>query len=586
MKTLKISKDLALPIEAVTEKLAFLGRTGSGKTYAAQKVAEEMHAAGAQFVVIDPVGVWMGLRLAADGKSPGLPIPVLGGLRGDIPLEATAGALIADLVVDRGVSMVLDVSQFESDADKARFAQAFADRFYFRKKAAPSAIHVFIEECQEFVPQNHQRGDERMLHAFTRLVKIGRNFGIGVSLISQRPQEVNKKVLNLTELLFCFQLTGPQERKTIEGWIAEKGLDADIAGELPKLKVGHPHVWSPSWLEISKVIAIDRKTTADVSSTPKVGAAAVARDLSPIDLDRLRKDMAATIEKAKAEDPRVLRQRIAELEREARNKSTNKIPAARQKTVEVPAVSAALVARLEAAIRKADAAIERLGKVKDGTQEAINAIVGAAKPIADELKALRVGRTPEQRLLAAVTPRLERMPDGELARRTAATERVLRERRSASGPGDPGLPKGERAVLTAIAQHPDGVTREQLTILTGYKRSTRDAYVQRLRERGHLVDGERITATQAGVDALGADFEPLPTGDALREHWLRRLPEGERLVLQVLVGAYPKTVEREAISEATGYKRSTRDAYLQRLGARRLVTSDRDGVRAAEALFG
>jgi hypothetical protein len=90
----------------------------------------------------------------------------------------------------------LDVSQFESDADKARFARAFSDRFFFRKKAAPSAVHVFIEECQEFAPQNPQREEAAMLHAFTRLVKIGRNFGIGVSLLSQRPQEVNKKVLS------------------------------------------------------------------------------------------------------------------------------------------------------------------------------------------------------------------------------------------------------------------------------------------------------------------------------------------------------------------------------------------------------
>src|SRR5438105_460641 len=120
MKKLEIAEDFALPIEAVTESIALLGRKGSGKTYAAQKLAEEMHRLRAQFVVVDPVGVWYGLRLAADGKAPGLPIPVLGGLHGDIPLEPTGGALIANLIVDRGASVVLDVSQFESDADKAR----------------------------------------------------------------------------------------------------------------------------------------------------------------------------------------------------------------------------------------------------------------------------------------------------------------------------------------------------------------------------------------------------------------------------------------------------------------------------------
>lgn len=218
--------------------------------------------------------------------------------------------------------MILDVSQFESDAAKARFAHDFADRFFFRKKSAPSAVHVFIDEAQEFVPQNPQREEGRMLHAFTRLLKLGRNFGIGASMLSQRPQEVNKKALNLAEVLFAFQLTGPQERKTIDGWIADKGIDGeDIAAELPKLERG-PHVWSPAWLKISRVVRIAQRWTFDASSTPKVGKVAAASELAPIDLERLREDMAATIERAKADDPRELRRRIAELEKALRGRPT------------------------------------------------------------------------------------------------------------------------------------------------------------------------------------------------------------------------------------------------------------------------
>lgn len=184
-RTLKLAKDLILPLDAVTQKLAWLGVTGSGKTYGASKLAELFWQAGAQFLVLDPVGVWYGLRLAKDGKTPSdLTVPIFGGLHGDVPLEPTAGALIANLVVDKTLSAVLDVSQFESDTDKARFARDFADRFFFRKKAAPSAVHVFLEEVQEFVPQNPQKGEERMLHAFVRLQKLGRNFGIGASYVS------------------------------------------------------------------------------------------------------------------------------------------------------------------------------------------------------------------------------------------------------------------------------------------------------------------------------------------------------------------------------------------------------------------
>ena len=40
MTKLRISTDLALPLDAVTQKLGFMGRTGSGKSYAATKTAD------------------------------------------------------------------------------------------------------------------------------------------------------------------------------------------------------------------------------------------------------------------------------------------------------------------------------------------------------------------------------------------------------------------------------------------------------------------------------------------------------------------------------------------------------------------
>lgn len=148
------------------------------------------------------------------------------------------------------------------------------------------------------------------------------------------------------------------------------------------------------------------------------------------------------------------------------------------------------------------------------------------------------------------------------------------------------LPKGERLCLIAIAQHENGVTRQQLTVLTGYKRSTRDAYLQRLREKQMTADqGGRIIATRSGVDILGDDYDPLPKGEDLQRHVLDTLPKGERDVLAVLIPAYPESVDRDTISDATGYKRSTRDAYIQRLSTRELVAADRGMVRASEDLF-
>jgi hypothetical protein len=49
---------------------------------------------------------------------------------------------------------------------------------------------------------------------------------------------------------------------------------------------------------------------------------------------------------------------------------------------------------------------------------------------------------------------------------------------------------------------------------------------------------------------------------------LSGLPEAKRRILEFLIRHHPHAVERPQIDAATNYQRSSRDAYLQRLGAR------------------
>jgi hypothetical protein len=571
-KSLKISDGLSLPVDAVTQAVGWLGRRGSGKTYGATKLAELLQSANAQFVAIDPVGVWWGLRLAANGKDAGLDIPIFGGLHGDIPLEATAGTMLADVIVDRGISAVLDVSQFEADVDRTRFATDFAARFFHRKKSVQSAVHVFVEEAQEFIPQNIQRGEEKMLHAWQRMIRLGRNFGIGVSLISQRPQDVNKKALNQTECLFCFQLTGPQERKAVEDWVSDKGLKDDLGRILPELRQGHAHVWSPVWLEINREVFIDEKWTFPAGSTPKVGARPVeTRPLAPIEMEKLRTDMAATIERAKADDPKALRAELAKVKAELQRLNNAK-PVTETKVVKEPIITDAQMKEFTSAVKL----MESAGKER----------IAAAEELASSGRELiqKAGEFAQAMARATNAPR----PAPVAIRPTVARPAQRIDRKDvAAGDASERLPIGERKILTACAQYPEGVTREQLTVLTGYKRSSRDAYIQRLREKGFVdLGGAELVATVAGVAALG-DFEPLPVGDSLREFWLAKLPIGERAILEQLVASYPQGVDRKALSESTGYQRSSRDAYLQRMNAKRLIQIvGRGEVKAADELFG
>src|SRR5947209_1734099 len=109
-KTLKLGRGLALPLDVVTEATGIVATRGAGKSSTGAVLVEEALAAGVPTVVIDWTGVFWGLRSNVGGDGPGLSIYVLGGPHGDVPLEASAGRLIADLVVDSGHSFVLDLS--------------------------------------------------------------------------------------------------------------------------------------------------------------------------------------------------------------------------------------------------------------------------------------------------------------------------------------------------------------------------------------------------------------------------------------------------------------------------------------------
>lgn len=620
---MKISKDLNLPKNALTQKLGWIGTSGGGKTYAAMKLAECFWDAKAQFIVLDPVGVWYGLRLAKGGKKPSdINIPVLGGLHGDIPLEATSGALIADLVVDKHISAILDVSQFESDADKARFATAFADRFFFRKKASPSAVHLFIEECQEFVPQNPQREENRMLHAFTRMQKIGRNFGIGTSLITQRPQEVSKRALNLAGTLFVFRTTGSHERKAIEIWMQDKSIESkEILADMPKFDTGVPYVWSPEWLKISRKVHIAEKRTFDASATPEVGARAVRRELAPIDLERIKTDMAATIEKAKADDPKLLRAEIARLTREREQERLHPLKVA-VPVKDTPMgvsqwrdygkkygywefferqINQAAGKQWEEVVKAWKNYATRLLAVLASTGLAVKNVETKQGELLDKIPVPTIttptgwmtpsNLEPAEKLTTTYTPGKEKSPVLSYATMSRPMPDGEAFGLPGLGDGDAVLKAGARKMLAVIvARHPMRMTKSQFATLSGMspKSSTFQQYLSALRRNGLISSQNGIyTATDKGIAECG-DTKPTPQSpDELRTMWRGSLKAGAAKLLGILIdqNRIPLTKDNLAQMATMSMTSSTFEQYVSVLNRNGLIEKVDGGLVAAEIFY-
>lgn len=571
---LHISPQLSFPLQAATETFGILAVKRSGKSNAAVVMAESMFDAGIPWVAIDPKGDWWGLRSSGDGKGPGLPILVFGGDHADIPLEPTAGKLMADLIATKHLTCVLDVSTM-TKADTRRFLTDFATSLY-RLNREP--LHVFCEEADEYIPQRFTNEAAKMVGAFENLVKRGGFRGIGVTLITQRSASLNKDVTTQIGTLIALRTTGPQDRKVIEDWTKHHQTGAEAVGTLATLKNGEAWVFSPEFLDRLVRIKFRRRRTFDSGETPKVGQKRREPvNLADVDLDDIRAQMADTIERAKDNDPAELRKRIRHLEGElaaAANSAPNpehfieyRIP---KELLDGFIATRDAVSDLGFLVEdKVTSVTKALAQIPDGPVK-----VGPPDKPTMTTNAILNGEAPPAE--AAFTE-----PRGSVRMVKAPT-----------GTAPEGIGTSHRKILDALAWlesvgliDPD---RKQVGYLAGYTASggTFQKYVSTMATADLITYPRKgtVALTDAGR-ALAAKPEAPLTDAALQQAFYDRLPTPLAKILAHLVHLYPAGIAREPLGEATGYEASggTFQKYISTLSSLGLVDYPERGYVAASA---
>lgn len=279
-------RNFVVPDRAIEKHLAILGKTGSGKTTLARATVERVFARGERACILDPTGVWWGIRMKASGRVPsGLDVVIIGGRHADLPLAPDAGERIAAIVGTSSSSVVLDTSLL-SVGGRTRFFTDFANALLRENRGT---LHVVVDEAHLFAPQGRVADPQsaNMVHAANNLVSLGRARGLRITLISQRPAKLHKDSLTQVETLVTLRLIAPQDRKAVEDWIggqADKKEGAAIVASLPSLGTGEGWIWSPE-IELLEHVAFKRPKTFD-SSRP--GADEEVAELVPIDVAALR----------------------------------------------------------------------------------------------------------------------------------------------------------------------------------------------------------------------------------------------------------------------------------------------------------
>lgn len=555
---LNIADNLTIDLLRLVDSRALIqGNSGGGKSWLLRLIAEQS-AGYVQTIILDPEGEFATLREKHDF--------LLVGSGGEIPCEVRSASLLARKLLELRASAVIDLYELKLH-ERRRFVRLFLEALMSLPKTSWHPTLIMLDEAHLFCPER-SAGESESTQAVIDLMSQGRKRSYAGILATQRLSKLHKDAEAETNNVFIGRSWLDVDQKRAGALL---GMDGNARQQLRDLEPGEFMAFGPAL----SVNGISRFRSAAVqTSHPKAGQRHRLTPPKPSEaVRRIVADLADLPQQADAEVKNFddAKKRITELERalKARPKDTQiKI---QEKRVEVPVLKNGQLERVEKIIDRAD----KLGhRIAQEAKDLRIAVMPAMQPVKNDTR---------------IIPKI--IPTANTSRQNAPSQparpQPQRERVSVvSIPFEGTLPIGERKVLSALIQYPAGLYRQQLTVLTGYKRSSRDAYLQRLREKGFVsTDGDRCLATDVGVAAL-PDAEPLPTGEALQAYWLVRLPIGERAILERLIDRRGEPIPRDELSEVTGYQRSSRDAYLQRLSAKELVENvGRGEVRAVAQLF-
>lgn len=528
---------IQFPDTIISQHTAVLGKTGSGKTNSCKLIVEQVAGDGGRVCILDPIKSdhW-GLTLARNGKSPGLPFDVLGGPFDHVPLHPTAGAAIAELVANGSLPLsIIDMADFPPGG-LAEFFVHFAPVLLRKMRGT---LHLVLEEAHEFAPKERSGiGNENMLiHWAKKLATAGRSKGVRLVVATQRTQSLHNAVLGSCETLIAHRLTSPADQKPVVDWLksnTDKTTATEVANSLASLKRGE------CWICSGEAQLFERRTmplcsTFDNSATPTGDEPHHQVKPAPVDQERLRKIIGEAVTEAEANDPKKLKAKVAELERQLAAPAKVQAPVIDQAAID-RAVGLAIAARdreWQAAVARYQhdvrAEIARLSHVPFAPPGEVVLASNGNYAIA----AFSIRETP------------------------TAPQRAPSPPPPPASPGTAELSGMERALLTVLAQQPQGLSKTAAVVYAGYKpsgdvstawsRFAREGWISR------LSDGIRIT--DAGRAALGS-YTPLPLGQELRQHWLGKVSQLEASLLTVLFEAYPHELTKTEAVERAGYRPS------------------------------
>jgi hypothetical protein len=553
--------ELDLPV-LVDTRLLIQANSGGGKSWLLRLIAER---AGIQTIVLDNEGEFASLREMVD--------VLLVGAGGELPANPRHAALLARRLLEYKVSAVVDLYELKL-SDRRRFVKLFLESLIHLPRELWRPTLVILDEAHLYCPERGS-GEAESTEAVISLMSQGRKRGFAGIIATQRLSKLHKDAAAEANNVIIGRtwLDADQVR-------AGDALGLSKADRLKLRDVGQGefYAFGPA---LGQPGVVHFRSDQVRTTHPRPGqrhlltAPAPSRAIRGVlgkfaDLPQEAEDEIRAFDAA--------RRRIAELDRQIKLlKGASGARQSDQVAVE-RAVKSAVERERVAWQRKWEQGRARLHQMTV-TLVATGQSLGKAKELLKETEREWLN-TPA--VVSASSSSRNHQPERT---NEPANDRVA----SGENLDEPlKLAAGERRILTALAQYPEGRSKVQVAVLTGYAATGGgfNNYLGALRSRG-LVEGEgdKLVITDAGIRALGS-WERLPVGSALVDHWRGRLGKAERLILETLTQAYPAALTKEEVAARAGYE-SNGGGFNNALGRLRTLelVQGRGELMASDNLF-
>jgi len=236
-------------------RIAIIGESGSGKSWAASLMLEEALENQMQICVFDVHGEYSTFTEVYKN------IIVIGGERADLPLSYDYIDVYIK-IINSGKNVILDLKELVVDEEEfGRFSEKFLRALWKEQVENPKPLLLLIEEAHMVAPQEKSYDVMRRIKIMKQIATGGRKFGLFFVLTTQRPAEISKTALSQCWIRLFGKLTEELDLKAVKPYIDQN------PAELRKLKIGEFLIFGLKEESYKSKIRSDRKTR-DGASTP------------------------------------------------------------------------------------------------------------------------------------------------------------------------------------------------------------------------------------------------------------------------------------------------------------------------------